>query len=147
MTDLLNLPDVQDVLRQTVRLIAAALLGGAVGYERERSDHAAGLRTHMLVSIGACVFTLLMIVLIDRFDSDTTRADPIRIVEAVTSGIAFLAAGAIIQARGRVKGLTTGASLWLAGALGLACGLGEYVLALIAITLTLIVLRLVKLLE
>ena len=147
MTDLISEPALRVIIQQTARLFAAAILGGIVGYERESGEHAAGLRTHMLVAIGACLFTLLMVVLIDRFDSDATRADPIRIVEAVTSGIAFLAAGVIIQARGQVKGLTTGASLWLAGAVGLACGLGEYLLAVIAVVLTLIILRVVKHLE
>ncbi|NDV85583.1 MgtC/SapB family protein [Aurantimonas aggregata] len=134
-------------LTQASRLATAAVLTGAIGFERERHDHSAGLRTHMLVGIGACVFTLLMVQLIQSFDGDDIRSDPVRIVEAITAGVAFLAAGAIIQARGQVKGLTTGASLWLAGAVGLACGLGDYVLAIIAVTMTLIILRLVKLLE
>ncbi|MBB4002346.1 MgtC/SapB family protein [Aurantimonas endophytica] len=132
---------------QASRLLVAAILTGAIGFERERNEHDAGLRTHMLVGIGACVFTLLMVQLIHRFEGDDIRSDPIRIVEAITAGVAFLAAGAIIQARGQVRGLTTGASLWLAGAVGLACGLGEYVLAIIAVVMTLIILRLVKLLE
>jgi putative Mg2+ transporter-C (MgtC) family protein len=147
MNDLIDPGLYTTALGQALRLLAAALLTSAIGYEREHSDHSAGLRTHMLVGVGACVFTLLMIQLVHRFDGDDIRSDPIRIVEAITAGVAFLAAGAIIQARGRVKGLTTGASLWLAGAVGLSCGLGEYVLALIAVAMTLIILRLVKLLE
>lgn len=132
---------------QAARLAAAAAMTAAIGFERERNEHDAGLRTHMLVGIGACVFTLLMVQLIHRFEGDDIRSDPVRIVEAITAGVAFLAAGAIIQARGQVRGLTTGASLWLAGAVGLACGLGEYVLALLAVTMTLFILRLVKWLE
>lgn len=135
------------LMEQTGQLLVAALLAGVVGYERERREQEAGLRTHMLVGIGACLFTLLMIQLIDRFDSDDIRADPIRVVEAITSGIAFLAAGAIIQARGEVKGLTTGATLWVAGALGLAAGLGEYGLGVVVVLLTLVILRILKLLE
>ena len=135
------------LMEQTAQLLVAALLAGVVGYERERREQEAGLRTHMLVGIGACLFTLLMIQLIDRFDSDDIRADPIRVVEAITSGIAFLAAGAIIQARGEVKGLTTGATLWVAGALGLAAGLGEYGLGVVVVLLTLVILRILKLLE
>ncbi len=131
----------------TGRLIAAAVFAGLVGYERERREQEAGLRTHMLVGIGACLFTLLMTVLVDRFEADQVRADPIRVVEAITAGIAFLAAGAIIQARGQVKGLTTGASLWVAGAVGLAAGLGEYGLGFVAVILTLIVLRLLTFLK
>ena len=133
---------------EALRLTVALVLTGAVGFERERKDHSAGLRTHMLVGVGSCVFTLLMTILVGEFEGEAVRSDPIRIVSAITSGIAFLAAGVIIQARGgQVKGLTTGASLWLAGAIGLACGLGEYGLAVIAVVLTLVVLRLVKLLE
>ncbi|MEX6506596.1 MgtC/SapB family protein [Jiella sp. M17.18] len=137
------------LLYEVGSLAAAAVLTGAIGFERERHDHSAGLRTHMLVGIGACLFTILMTVIIQRFtDRSGVRADPIRIVSAVTSGIAFLAAGVIIQSRGgEVKGLTTGASLWLVGAVGVCCGLGEYALAAAAVVITLIVLRLVKLLE
>lgn len=134
-------------LEQTGRLVIAALFTGVIGFERQRKDHPAGLRTHMLVGIGACLFTLLMTLLIGRFESDDVRADPVRVVEAITSGVAFLAAGVIIQARGRVHGLTTGASLWLAGAVGLGAGLGEYFLSFIAVVLTLIVLRVIKAFE
>lgn len=140
-------PDLISVFEQTVRILAAALLSGVIGYEREARHHSAGLRTHMLVGIGAALFTLLMIILLQRYGSETGRADPVRIVEAVTSGVAFLAAGAIIQSRGEVRGLTTGATLWLVGAVGLGCGLGEYLLAVIAVAVTLIVLRIVRLLE
>lgn len=136
-----------EAARQTGRLIAAALFSGVIGFERERKEQAAGLRTHMLVGIGACLFTLLMTLLIGRFDGDEVRADPVRVVEAITSGVAFLAAGVIIQARGRVHGLTTGASLWLAGAVGLGAGLGEYLLSFIAVVLTLVVLRVIKAFE
>lgn len=134
-------------IEQAVRLLAAACLAGIVGYERECGDKPAGLRTHMLVGIGACLFTLLMVELVDRFQQDGVQADPIRIVEAITAGIAFLAAGAIIQSRGEVRGLTTGASLWVGGAVGLASGLGEYILAVMAVVLTLIILRLLRLVE
>ncbi|MEF2554367.1 MgtC/SapB family protein [Aurantimonas sp. A2-1-M11] len=134
-------------IEQAIRLLAAACLAGIVGYERERGDKPAGLRTHMLVGIGACLFTLLMVELVDRFQQDGVQADPIRIVEAITAGIAFLAAGAIIQSRGEVRGLTTGASLWVGGAVGLASGLGEYILAVMAVVLTLIILRLLRLVE
>jgi putative Mg2+ transporter-C (MgtC) family protein len=129
------------------RIFAALVLAGAIGFERESTDHSAGLRTHMLVGVGSCLFTLLMMILIERYDTQAVRADPVRIVGAITSGVAFLAAGAIIQSRGRVKGLTTGGSLWMAGAIGLACGLGEYALAMIAVGVTLIVLLVVKALK
>jgi putative Mg2+ transporter-C (MgtC) family protein len=144
------MPDISiwsDAAMQAGRVLAALILAGAIGFEREARDQSAGLRTHMMVGVGACLFTLLMIVLIDRYESDTIRADPIRIVSAITSGVAFLAAGAIIHSRGRVKGLTTGGSLWMAGAIGLGCGLGEYVLSLIAVSATIVVLVCVKQLE
>lgn len=130
-----------------LRLGLAALLCGAIGFERERKDRSAGLRTHMLVGVGACVFTLLMTVLVDLYDGDQVRADPIRMIGAITSGVAFLAAGAIIQAKGEVRGLTTGASLWLSGAIGLACGLGEFRIGVLAVIVTLIVLRGMKFIE
>ena len=101
----------------------------------------------MLVGAAACVFTLLMTVLVGLYDGDHVRSDPIRMIGAITSGVAFLAAGAIIQAKGEVRGLTTGASLWMAGSVGLACGLGEYLLALMAVGATLAVLSLVRLFE
>ncbi|MDY8108180.1 MgtC/SapB family protein [Fulvimarina sp. 2208YS6-2-32] len=134
---------------RTLQLSLAAIFAGVVGYEREAREQSAGLRTHMMVGIGACLFTILMISLVDRFDDGGSgvRSDPIRIVSAITSGIAFLAAGAIIQSRGEVKGLTTGASLWVAGALGLACGLAEYALAIVSVAMTLLILRVVKKLE
>jgi putative Mg2+ transporter-C (MgtC) family protein len=142
-----EITDWNDAALYASRVFAALLLAGAIGFEREAQEKSAGLRTHMLVGVGACLFTLLMIVLIDRYQSDAIRADPIRIVSAITSGVAFLAAGAIIQSRGRVKGLTTGGSLWMAGAIGLGCGLGEYVLSLIAVGATILVLVSVKQLE
>lgn len=142
-----EMADWNDAALYASRVVAALLLAGAIGFEREAQDKSAGLRTHMMVGVGACLFTLLMIILIDRYQSDTIRADPIRIVSAITSGVAFLAAGAIIQSRGRVKGLTTGGSLWMAGAIGLGCGLGEYLLSLIAVGATIVVLVCVKQLE
>lgn len=139
--------DLETAGAQFVRIAAALVLCGAIGFEREQRDRPAGLRTHMLVGVGACVFTLLMTVLIGLHDGDHVRSDPIRIIGAITSGVAFLAAGAIIQAKGEVRGLTTGASLWMAGSVGLACGLGQYLLALMAVGATLAVLALVRLFE
>lgn len=134
--------------QNALHILTSLILSGAVGWEREARARTAGLRTHMMVGVGACLFTLLTIVLVDRFENeDAIRADPIRIIGAVTSGVAFLAAGAIIQSQGTVRGLTTGASLWVAGAIGLACGLGEYALAVLAVAVTLLVLFCVRALE
>lgn len=132
-----------------LRLVLAAILGAAIGFEREMKRRPAGLRTHMLISLAAAVFTLITIELIAdrRIITDSTQADPVRIVEAVTAGVAFLAAGAIIQSRGLVTGVTTGASMWLVAAVGVACGAGDYTIALMATVLTVIILALVSQLE
>ena len=125
-----------------LRLSVAVLVGAAVGWDRERRNKPAGLRTHILVSLAAALFTVITFELhaeVSRVSRDVT-ADPIRIIEAVTSGVAFLAAGAIIRGRGGVQGLTTGANMWLAGALGVACGSGYYAIAGIATVFAILVL-------
>lgn len=113
------------------RMTGAVVLGAAIGLEREYRAHPAGLRTHILVSLAACVFALLALesVHMPAFADEQVRIDPLRVIEAVTSGVAFLAAGMIVFSRGRVKGLTTGAGMWLAGAVGLSVGLGYWFLA------------------
>jgi putative Mg2+ transporter-C (MgtC) family protein len=125
-----------------LRMFIAAIAGGAVGFDRELRNKPAGLRTHILISLAAAVFTLITFELHAevRRHAGALNADPIRIIEAVTAGVAFLAAGAIIQSRGSVKGLTTGANMWLAGALGVACGAGYYTLAGLGAVFALIVL-------
>ena len=132
-----------------LRLGGAVLFCGIIGFERESKDRPAGLRTHMLVGLASCVYCLLMLELLTRTDqySDDVRLDPIRIIEAVTSGVAFLAAGMIIFARGKVRGLTTGASLWLSASVGLACGLGVWAIALLTTLLSLLIMRLVRIAE
>lgn len=125
-----------------LRLSVAVVVGGLVGFDREMRNKPAGLRTHILVSLAAALFTVITFELRGEVTSkqpDAT-ADPIRIIEAVTAGVAFLAAGAIIRSRGNVRGLTTGANMWLAGALGVACGSGYYAIAGIATAFALIVL-------
>ena len=125
-----------------LRLFAAVLAGAAVGFDRELRNKPAGLRTHILVSLAAALFTLITFELHHAVVSGNSRttADPIRIIEAVTAGVAFLAAGAIIQSRGNVQGLTTGANMWMAGALGVACGAGDYTLAVFGTIFAVIVL-------
>ncbi|WP_024586957.1 MgtC/SapB family protein [Aliihoeflea sp. 2WW] len=133
----------------TARLLVAALFGAMIGFEREWRDHPAGLRTHMLVSLAAASFAILGIEIVhsSQFDADASRLDPLRLIEAVTAGVAFLAAGTIIFARGKVKGLTTGAGLWLSGAIGLAAGLGFWQVAALATVLAIIVLGAMHVLE
>jgi putative Mg2+ transporter-C (MgtC) family protein len=132
-----------------LRLTLATMFGAIIGFEREIKDHAAGLRTHMLTALAAALFTVLTFEIFYEIQSRSTQnnADPIRIVEAVTAGVAFLAAGAIISRGGQVRGLTTGAGMWLAGAIGLACGAGRYLIAFMAVILALIILSMMKRLE
>lgn len=113
-----------------IRLLIAAVLGGVIGFEREAHHENAGLRTHILVATAACLFTMLSIeIQVLALETGSNNPDPIRAVEAVTAGVAFLGAGAIFQQRGNVRGLTTGAGMWLAGALGVAVALGYYMVA------------------
>jgi putative Mg2+ transporter-C (MgtC) family protein len=123
------------------RLIGAALLCGLIGFEREASARAAGLRTHMTIGVAAATFTLITLHLIEIYGDrpDTIRMDPIRLVEATTAGVAFLAAGMIVLSKGEVKNLTTGAGMWLAASIGLAAGLGLWPVAVLAAVLALII--------
>lgn len=115
----------------SVRLVVAALLGLAVGFEREIHGHPAGLRTHMLVAMGSGLFTVLSI---HGFGtpSPATPIDPTRIAAQIVSGIGFLGAGAILKDGIVIRGLTTAASLWATSAVGMAAGAGEYVIAAVA---------------
>lgn len=132
-----------------LRIAIAAVLGGLIGFEREWRNHPAGLRTHILIAIAAASFGILGIEIVHsaQFESQASQLDPIRLIEAVTAGVAFLAAGTIIFSRGRVKGLTTGAGMWLAGAIGLAAGLGFWQVAVLATILALLVLGVMQTIE
>jgi putative Mg2+ transporter-C (MgtC) family protein len=131
-----------------LQLGLACLLGGVIGFEREIRDRAAGLRTHMLIALAAALFTIIMAEITrDYARAGNVNMDPVRIVEAVTSGVAFLAAGAIIHGRGEVRGLTTGAGMWMAGAIGVACGSGYFVIAAMATALSTVILAGLKYLE
>ncbi len=112
-----------------LRLFAAVILGGLIGWDREAKNRPAGLRTHMLTSLAAAVFTIVTLELMTWAVKNGATADPIRAIEAVTAGVAFLAAGTIVQSRGSVSGLTTGAGMWLAGAIGAATGTGLFSIA------------------
>ncbi len=104
-----------------IRVVLALVLGGLIGIEREIREHTAGFRTHILVSVGACVFTIA-----SYYGVSGTDYDPHRIAAQVVSGIGFLGAGAIIRYGVTVRGLTTAASLWAVAAIGLTCGQGFY---------------------
>jgi len=112
-----------------LRLFVAAALGGAIGLERELRERQAGLRTHLVVSVGAALFTLVSAYGFASFDG---KVDPSRIAAQIVSGIGFLGAGAIIRQGLSVRGLTTAASLWLVAAIGMAAGAGYWDGALIA---------------
>ena len=122
------------------RLIVSLFLGGVIGFDREVKNRPAGLRTHMLVALAASIFSITTLEIIADLEKTGHTADPIRAIEAVTAGVAFLAAGTIIQSRAQISGLTTGASMWLAGAIGVACGFGFFTIAVLATGLALIVL-------
>lgn len=113
------------------RLGLATALGAVIGLDREWRDRPAGLRTHILVALASAMFTMLSFELFLMADqaSDQGRPDPVRVVEAVLTGVAFLGAGTIIRSARQLEGVTTGASIWLVGAIGVATGGGFYVIA------------------
>lgn len=114
-----------------VRLILSILLGGLVGYERQASNKAAGLRTHVLVCMGSCLIMILSMN-VYRTVEGLTNADPARLAAQVISGIGFLGAGTIMKEGPLVTGLTTAASIWVVSAIGLAVGFGYYMGAILA---------------
>ncbi len=127
------IPGAEFALEHLLQLVLSLIAGGAIGLERERSNQPAGLRTHILIALGA---TLLM--QLSRYIAlPPTGGDPGRIAAQVVSGIGFLGAGAILRFGGNVKGLTTAASIWIVAALGLVIGGGLYVLAAAATLLVL----------
>jgi putative Mg2+ transporter-C (MgtC) family protein len=124
-----------------LRVVLAGILGGAIGAEREIREREAGLRTHMLVSIGAALFTLVSAYGFSDFHFSNASGityDPTRIAAQVVTGIGFLGAGAIIRQGLSVRGLTTAASLWVVAAIGLATGAGYYSAALITTVVVLV---------
>ena len=123
--------DLNHQLELAFRLIVAAVLGAAIGVEREYHRHPAGMRTHLLVSVGAAAFTVLGI---EAFKGP--GADPARIAAQIVTGIGFLGAGAILKDAGAIRGLTTAASLWAVAAIGMAAGAAAWG---VAVATTLIV--------
>ncbi len=126
---------------EAVRRLGAALLAGALlGYERERADKPAGLRTYMLVSEGAALFMICSLMLGDQRVAAGASYDPSRIASTVVQGIGFLAGGVILTSGRRVRGLTTAAGIWVAAAIGLLAGAGFYAITAIATATTLVAL-------
>lgn len=138
-----DIADLQEATVVVMRLGLAVVLGAAIGYERERRGKDAGLRTHMLVTLGATIFILV------PATSGMDTADASRVMQGVVSGIGFLGAGAILkQEKGQeVKGLTTAASIWVAAAIGVSIGYGREATAVASTVMALIVLGLIGRLE
>lgn len=126
-----------------LRLGVALALTMLLGVEREQRDKPAGLRTHMLVGLGAAMFYIAGIEIVAQLKAnDIIQSDPVRIVEGLVGGIGFLGAGAILRNDDRIKGLTTAAGIWVAGAVGLCAGAGLFALAAIGAVAAFILLRL-----
>jgi putative Mg2+ transporter-C (MgtC) family protein len=123
-----------------LRLLLAAVLGAGIGYQRERCNKPAGLRTHILISVGAALFTVVSLF------GFSDGVDPSRVAAGVVTGIGFIGAGVIFRGmRGDyVVGLTTAASVWVAAAIGLAAGVGMYLIATVVATIAVLVLMIPK---
>jgi putative Mg2+ transporter-C (MgtC) family protein len=138
-----DIADAGTATRIVVRLLMAVLLAAVLGWERERRGRPAGLRTHMLVGLGAALFVLVPL--------EAGMADDAisRVLQGVISGIGFLGAGAIIKFddAGRVQGLTTAASIWATAAIGVAVGLGHHLTAIVATLIALVILSILQRLE
>ncbi len=123
--------DMEEKVSVLLRLGLAALFGALLGWERGRSEKPADIRTMILIGAGAAMFALLGERMIDAGgDEAIMRADPTRVLAYIISGVGFLGAGAILHSKRSVKGLTTAASIWTVAAIGAACGVGEFMIAL-----------------
>lgn len=123
--------DLSMIVESVLGLVLAIVFGAIVGFEREVAHKPAGLRTHMLVCFGSCLFTTVSL---------DFSIDPARIASGIVTGIGFIGAGAIIAERDKVVGITTAASLWVTAAIGLTIGVGNYILAAIATLLVFLIL-------
>jgi putative Mg2+ transporter-C (MgtC) family protein len=140
---LFEVPDPSHLVRVSGRLVVSLVLGGMLGYERERAGKAAGLRTHILVALGATLFVL------GPIEAGMSVADLSRVIQGIVAGIGFLGAGAILKLveKGRVEGLTTAANIWFTAAIGTAVGSGHLWLPILGTTLALVVLVVLGYLE
>jgi putative Mg2+ transporter-C (MgtC) family protein len=138
-----DIPDFEHAIRVSVRLLLAAVLGGVLGYEREYKGKAAGLRTHMLVSLGAALFVLVPL------EGGMPLEDLSRVMQGIITGIGFLGAGTILKGNSiqDVKGLTTAAGIWLTAAIGVAAGLGHEATAVLTTCFALVIFLLMPRLE
>jgi len=136
VTDFSDLPSAAEAIGMSVRLLLAAALGGLLGYDRERAGKSAGLRTHMLVSLGAALFVLI------PQQAGLSDADLSRIIQGIVAGIGFLGAGAIVKGKHEedIQGLTTAAGIWLTAAIGIAAGIGRESSAILGAVLAFLIL-------
>lgn len=125
-----------------VKFAVTAILSGVIGLERLLSHKTAGMRTHMLVSVGALMFTLIGVGVVDSGGGQLPH-ESLRLIQAIIGGLGFLGGGAIIQSRGDVKGLTTATSIWTMGALGVSVAVGNYVLAVLFVIISFVVLTII----
>jgi putative Mg2+ transporter-C (MgtC) family protein len=126
-----------------LKIILAAFLGGIIGLEREIANKEAGLRTNILIGVGSCLITILSL----KISTSVATADPARLAAQIVSGIGFLGAGAIIQARFAVHGLTTAATIWTVSAIGISVGVGFYLISFLVTLLVVIILRVFRLIS
>ena len=139
LTEFSDIPDATQTTRIILRLLVAAVLGGLLGYERERKGKSAGVRTHMLVAIGSALFILI------PQQAGASNEDLTRVLQGLTAGVGFLGAGAIIMGTKQVetKGLTTAAGIWVTAAIGVAAGMGRESTAVLSALLAIFVLSVI----
>lgn len=139
LSEFSDIPDPTQITRITLRLLVAAALGGLLGYEREKQGKSAGVRTHMLVAIGAALFVLI------PQQAGASTADLARVLQGLVAGVGFLGAGAIILGTNQVetRGLTTAAGIWVTAAIGVAAGMGRESTAILSTFVALVVLSVV----
>ena len=139
LSEFSDIPDATQITRITLRLLVAAALGGLLGYEREKQGKSAGVRTHMLVAIGAALFVLI------PQQAGASTADLTRVLQGLIAGVGFLGAGAIILGTKQVetRGLTTAAGIWVTAAIGVAAGMGRESTAVLSTLVALFVLSVV----
>ena len=134
-----DIPDVEKITRVTLRLFVAGLLGGMLGYERERRGKSAGVRTHMLIAIGSALFVMV------PQQAGAMTADLTRVLQGLIAGVGFLGAGAIIMGNKdtETRGLTTAAGIWVTAAIGMAAGMGRESTAVLSTLIALFILSVI----
>jgi len=138
-----GLPDTRQAVRMVVRLLVAMLLGAVIGVQREQTGKPAGLRTHMLVALGAALFVLAPV------EGGMTSADLSRVIQGLAAGIGFIGGGAILKLSEErdIQGLTTAAGIWMTAAVGVAAGLGRLGVALLSVALAWVTLAVIGKIE